>query len=360
MTTKATISFTAYRSFYRVALVCLAAALYIPSVSCKKGFSSDQFVDDKLVVLSEISAADSVKIPIGKTIKAGGGAIIRFEKVNDATVVLTEEQTSSVILQPSYSAQYASNPTSVFTSKRRLKSNTHYTILINHPTLGVVTATTFIPPYPKLVSVDTSSDVYQGVNVLAADITWQDPAATTDYYVIEALKELVKIDHYFIYHGIRYDYDTPQGKTMYNQVKNTPGVILLLDTISQNKFTRLDLYTQDPNTENAHIDNLANPFRRVFLHDNNFSGQTYTTRVYIDPEFFVASDPTQLGRVRLQLKAASKELFDYLILYEKYKTDFGTVPSSQLTSPDGNIQNGIGIFGGSAKREHFYYFDILQ
>jgi hypothetical protein len=202
--------------------------------------------------------------------------------------------------------------------------------------------------------------VYQGNNVLAADITWQDTPDKPDYYVIEALKELVKLNHYFYYHGVRYNYDTEQGKTMYASVQSVPGVRLLVDTVSQNKFIRLDLYTQDPNTENAHIDNLVNPFRRIFLKDNNFSGQAYTTRVYIDPQFFVAAGTPQLGRVRLQLKAASKDLFDYLMLYEKYKTDFGSVPASQLISPDGNIQNGIGIFGGSARRERVYYFDDLH
>jgi hypothetical protein len=46
--------------------------------SCKKNFSSDQFEDDKLVVLAEITAGDSVKIPIGKTIKVENGNLIRF------------------------------------------------------------------------------------------------------------------------------------------------------------------------------------------------------------------------------------------------------------------------------------------
>src|SRR3954447_11521355 len=105
-------------------MACIAGA------SCKKGFSSQQFVDDKIVVLAEISAADSIRIPVGKTIKAGGGNIIRFEKVNDATVVLTEEQLSSVVLQPNFAGQFASNPTTVFTTRRRFKSNTRYTVLI--------------------------------------------------------------------------------------------------------------------------------------------------------------------------------------------------------------------------------------
>jgi len=341
-------------------ILLLLVLACITGGSCKKGFSSDQFVDDKIVVLAEISAADSIKVPVGKTIKAGGGNVIRFEKVNDATVVLTEEKTNSVVLQPSFLPQFASNPTTVFTTRRRFKSNTHYTVLINHPTLGVVTATTLIPPYPRLTAVDTSSQLLQNKNLLAADITWQDTQDKPEYYIIEALKELLKIGHYFIYQGVRYDYDTDKGKTLYSQVSGTPGVKLLTDTTSLNKFVRLGLYTQDQNTENVRIDNLDNAFRRIFLRDNNFGGQSYTTRVYIDPQFFKASSPSQKGRVRLQLKSASKELYDYFVLYEKYKTDFGSVPANQLSSPDGNIQNGIGIFGGSAKREKIYYFDDLH
>ncbi|HSC40386.1 MAG TPA: DUF4249 family protein [Chitinophagaceae bacterium] len=352
--------FNSTRRRWPDALLWLAALAWVAGSACKKGFSSDQFVDDKIVVLAEISALDSIKVPIGKTIKAGGGNIIRFEKVNDATVVLTEEKTISTILQPNFSALYASNPTSVFTTKKRFKSNTHYTILINHPTLGVVSATTLIPVYPKLTGVDTSADIYQGKNLLAADITWQDPIASAEFYVIEALKELVKVNHYFIYRGVRYDYDTPPGKALFAQVSSTPGVRVLMDTVSLNKFVRLGVYTQDNNTENAHIDLLTNSFRRIFLTDNSFNGQSYTTRVWIDPQFFRATEPSQKGRVHLQLKSASKELFDYLILYEKYKTDFGSVPANQLTSPDGNIQHGIGIFGGSAKREKIYYFDELK
>src|SRR3954471_23387927 len=91
--------------------------------ACKKNFSSDQFEDGKLVVLAEITALDSVKIPIGKTIKVENGSLIRFEKVNDATVTITENNTTSWVLQPNYSQQYINNPTSVFTNRKRFKAN---------------------------------------------------------------------------------------------------------------------------------------------------------------------------------------------------------------------------------------------
>src|SRR5690349_17808408 len=96
-------SLTGNRTAWLVLLVLFISA-------CKKNFSSDQFEDDKLVVLAEITALDTVKIPIGKTIKVENGSLIRFEKVNDATVTITEENAPSWVLQPNYSAQYMNNP----------------------------------------------------------------------------------------------------------------------------------------------------------------------------------------------------------------------------------------------------------
>jgi hypothetical protein len=235
--------------------------------------------------------------------------------------------------------------------------NTTYKIEINHPTLGTVKATAVIPNYPRLISVDTSSSQFNNKDVLAATITWKDSLDKEEFYVIEALKELVHVSHYFIYQNKRYSYDTQQGKDLYGQVKNTPGIRILSDTIGLNKYTRLNLYTNDNNSENARIDKLTNPFRRIFFLDQSFNGNYYTTTVYIDKQFF--TDPAQKGRVRLQLKSVGRELYNYLKLYEKYKTDFGSVPTNQLVSPTGNVQNGLGIFGGSAKREKIYYFDVL-
>lgn len=340
----------------------LLLVLLLPVImaSCKKNFSSDQFIDDKLVVLAEITAGDSIKIPIGKTIKVGGGGIIRFEKVNDVSVVFTEEKSSSILLQPNWSSQFATNPTTMFTNRRRLKSNTTYSILIKHPTLGVVEASTHIPQLPKVTTIDTSSQVYKGIPLLAADIAWADDTNNKNFYIIEAVKELLTVRRYFFYQGRRYDYDTPNGKNLFNQLMNTTTPAhLYRDTVSQNKFLRINLYTADANTDNTDISSLDNPFRRIFLPDRSFSGLSYSTRVYIDPQFFESADPKQKGRIRLEVKCASKELYDYLLLYERYKTDFGFVPANQLPSPTGNISNGLGIFGGSSKKEKIFYFDTL-
>lgn len=325
--------------------------------SCKKSFSTNRFVEDKLVVLSEISAGDSIKIPVGKSIKVGNGNLIRFDKVNDARVLLRESNGPALTLNVNYSPQYASSPSSLYTSRRRLRSNTSYSIEVQHPILGTLTATTHIPSFPK-VSVDTFYGEFKGKPVLGMDVSLEGPFDEKSLYVFEALKELMQMRHYFVVNGLRYSYDTPQGKTLYAQVSPDGSLPILKDTISQNKFLRLNLFTEDANTENASLDNLDNPFRRVFLSKLAAGQGSYQIKLYIDPQFFVATDPTQRGRVRFQIKLASKELFDYFLVYEKYKTDFGLVPSSQLVSPTGNISgNGLGIFGGSAKRERVFYFD---
>jgi len=350
-----------YQSFFFLSgkWTGLVLLLLLAAAGCKKGFTSDQFEDDRLVILAEISAGDSVKIPVGKTIKVGNGNLLRFERVNDATVTLKEENSRTWILQPSFAWQFASNPTSVFTNRKRYKSNTIYSIEIKHPTMGVATATTRIPMFPKWTTVDTTTQEHESRNTLAVTINFQDPADKDDYYIVEGIKELLKPGKSFVYQGVRYDYYTTQGKALYDQVKNVPGVVLHNDTVSINKFLRLELYTEDVATENARLESLHNPFRRLFLTDKSFNGQSYTLKFYVDKQFFTATEPLHKGRVRIQFKAVSKELFDYLLDYEKYKTDFGSVPANQLPSPAGNVTNGLGILGGSARREKIYYFDRL-
>jgi hypothetical protein len=170
---------------------------------------------------------------------------------------------------------------------------------------------------------------------------------------------LVRLSHYFYWKGTRYSYDKPDGKKLYEQVKNSPGVKLFCDTLPSNIFKRLTIFTDDPNVDNAQASSLDSPFRRIFLPGQFVSGQSYTTSFSIDRKYFTADNDTSRGRVLVQVKSVSPELYNYLFWYEKYKSDIGSVPPGQLYSPPGNIQNGLGIFGGSARREWAFYFDGL-
>lgn len=344
--------------FCKKHIILALGLILLYSTSCKKSFSSDRFVEDKLVILSEISANDSIHIPIGKSIRVGNGNLIRFDKINDARVQLQEENGAWLTLNVNYSSQYATNPSSIYTNRRRVRPATTYKIEVQHPILGTVTATTRIPQIPKLVFVDSFYTERKGKHLLALDVNLLGPFDAGSLYVFEALKEMMEIRRYFVFAGARHNYETPQGKALYAQIGGPAVSPLFRDTVSQNKFLRLNLYTDDQNTENSKFDNLENPFRRVFLSDIPSGANAYPARLYVDPQFFTSTDPLQKGRVRIQIKLVSRELFDYFLVYEKYKTDFGIVPASQLVSPNGNIsKNGLGIFGGSARRERIYYFD---
>jgi hypothetical protein len=187
-----------------------------------------------------------------------------------------------------------------------------------------------------------------------------DSPGVSHNYVFEAVKQLIRLSHYFYWQGIRYNYDKPDGKKLYAQVKNSPGVKLFCDTLPSNIFKRLSIFTDDPNVDNAQASSLDSPFRRIFLPAPVVSGQSYTASFSIDRKYFAADNDGSRGRVLVQIKSVSPELYNYLFWYEKYKSDIGSIPPGQLYSPPGNVQNGLGIFGGSARREWVFYFDNLQ
>lgn len=328
--------------------------------SCKKNFLPEVGGEDKIVILSEATADDLVRIPIGKTIRAGGGNLVKFEKVNDATVVLQEENGAKWLLKADKSPQFANNPASIFYTRHHFRANTHYTIEVMHPVLGSAKAGTKIPPPVKLIALDTITTFRQGKPVLTVSITLQDSLNYPNAYIIEAVKQLVTIKRYFYYLSKKHDYDTPDGASLYERVKNVPGVHLLRDSIPKQQFVRLNLFCTDANIDNLRFDNPDKPLRRIFLPDHTFDGGLYTLKFSLEKDFFTGNTPEEKGRILLQVKSASRDLYKYLLTYEKYKSDFGTLPANQLTSPAGNVQGGLGVFGGAAQLERVWYMEDLR
>jgi hypothetical protein len=316
-------------------------------------------VNNELVILAEITAGDSLKVPVSKSIQVGNGGIISFEKVNSANVKIARQDGRSWTLKLNTSPDYAGNPASIYTAPQRPRPGTTYTLQVQDPLSGTVSSQTTIPPPIHVIGVDTATDVRNGSPVLRLKFTLIDTSTANHYFVFEAVKEIMRTAHYFFWQGIRYSYERPEGKKLYEQVKNNPGVRLFCDTSSSNNFLRLNVFTDDANVDNAQVSSLDSPFRRIFLPGQAFNG-IYTTSFLVDRKHFTSSDSSSRGRVLLQVKSVSPELYNYLFWYEKYKSDISSVPPSQLYSPPGNIQNGLGIFGSSSKRQWVYYFDPLH
>ncbi len=351
---------TSFQTFAQTGWTGILLLLLFTAGSCKKNFLPDQSGDDKIVILAEITAGDMARVPISKTIHAGGGNLVNFEKLNDATVTLQEGNHSKWLMKVDKSAQYADNPACVFYYRHNFKYNTFYTLEVQHPVLGNAKAVTIIPPPLPHITIDTVHSLHQGKQVLKVTLEWKDSAGRADLYIVEAVKQLIKMRRYFYFGGTRYDYDTKDGAKLFEQVKDRPGVRLLLDTLLQQKFLRLNLYSSDKNLDNFRFENPESAMRRMFLTDQAFNGETYKLVFSIDKDLFTASTPDQKGRILLQMKSASKDLYKYLVTYEKYKTEFGSIPANQLTSPAGNVLNGLGVFGGDTQREIVWYYDELK
>lgn len=311
----------------RPILMVLLLALMLPEIACHKDPYQDQPVNNELVILAEITAGDSVKIPVSKSIQVGNGGIISFEKVNSASVKLAREDGKSWTLKLNTSPDYAANPASIYSAPQKPRFNTTYTLQVQDPLSGTVISRTTIPPPVHVKDVDTATVIRNGSPMLRLRFTLVDSPGANHHFVFEALKEGLRKKHH--------------------------------DTISSNSFQRLNVFTEDGNVDNAQVSSLDSPFRRIFLPGRIFNG-FYTTSVLVDRKYFKAGDPHNPGRVLLQLKSVSAELYNYLFWYEKYRSDIGSVPPGQLYSPPGNIQHGLGIFGGSSRRQWVYYFDPLK
>ena len=339
---------------------CLVLCLLQFLPSCKKSFYNNRKLSDKLVVFGEITAGDSVKISIGKSLIVGNGTPITFEKINNASVFLSPDNGASRQLLINNSTFFTGNPTSIYSHSKSVDFKASYSLEVKHPLLGIVTSRTMIPGPFNVDNVNTEEDDVNGEDAFIFSFSLNDPGSEKNYYVFEAVKELLKVSKYFLWQGVRYDYNTQEGEELYERVKDEPDVALVTDTITTNKYIRLNLFTQDQKTDNDEFGSLDSSFRRIFIMDSTFNGQPYYGQFAVSMKYFQANTPEETGRVLIQVKSVTKELYDYLSHYEKYKSEFGNIPTGQLTSPPGNIVNGLGVFGGVSKKEWKFYFDDLE
>ncbi|MBS1600419.1 MAG: DUF4249 family protein [Bacteroidetes bacterium] len=333
--------------------------LAIITGSCKKQLYNSQLLPDKMVVLAEITAGDSANIPIGETLSAGSGGEINFQKLNSVSASISS-QAGMQSLSLNTSPDFTDNPMAVYSNPANFEKNTEYTLSATEPQIGSISATTKIPNDFSVGNIESEMDDLNGKRVLKFRFVINDAGDEKNYYMFEAVKQLVSISRHFFWQGNQYDYNTPSGYDLYQQVKNNPGVALLLDTVLTDRFIRLNVYTRDSRTDNASMSSLDSSFRRIFITDSLFNGGEYQTELDIDRTNFVGDSPSTIGIVRVQMKSVAKELYDYLSQYEKYMLAFGNFPVNSLVSPSGNINNGFGVFGGSYRKQWSFYYDVLQ
>jgi len=330
------------------------------SGSCVKNSYNNRQQEDKLVVLTEIIAGDSANIPIGTTRPAGSGTAVNFQKLNDVQASIRSQDGASENLQLNITPDFISGPLAVYSGGSPFQYQTEYTLSASDPQRGTIEAKTTIPGDFTAHYLQSENDDLNGRPVFRFAFSIEDPADQKNNYIFEAVKQLVTISRYFFWQGQKYNYDETPGYNLFQQVKGNPGVVLLLDTLKTHQFIRLNVFTKDTRTANAAMGSTDSAYRRIFLNDSLFNGMKYETEILVARDHFKMANPQEIGIVQIQVKSVSKELYDYLLQYEKYNLDFGNFAVSNLVSPSGNIQNGFGIFGGSVKKQWSFYYDSLR
>jgi hypothetical protein len=183
-----------------------------------------------------------------------------------------------------------------------------------------------------------------------------DQGGEENYYVVEAVKQILDIQGQFEYDGGWYDLYTNQY--LYDSLK-AAGVNLLtqFDTSFSDTYSRVNIYTADPVTENLKFGNSLAAYKRVFLNDLGFNGGSYNLRVFLQRDQVASSEQWSRGRALIKVKSVSKEYFTYLTGYEQ-KGNGGLLNTvGPPIKIDGNVQNGLGVVGGVYLQQFAYYFD---
>lgn len=333
-------------------LTLLACSLF---AACEKGFG-EQNGRRLLVVLAEITAGDTAAVPVGKSLLTTTGTAIHFDRISNADVVILDGNNTQTRLAYNDGTAFAGHPAAMYTAPLVFQPGA-YRLEVRHPSLGRAAAHTIIPRPVAASQMSWHNALQDGRPVLVFNFTLADPQPERNFYIFEAVKQSVALDRYFYYQGNRISYDSAGGRELYDREAAAAGALLLRDTVPLPRFTRLELYTYDKRTENSAY-GLDSTFDRIFITDSLFNGQAYPTFFSVVRDHF--EEAAAPGRVLIRIKSVSRELYEYLVSYQKYKAVFGTVPTTHLPSLKGNIENGFGIFGGASKREWVFYYDKLE
>ncbi len=340
----------------------LCMILFLSGISCDKTPNFDLPTRNKIVILAEVTAGSSAYIPISQAAIIGSGAPLHFAEVTDASVAITGNDGSSMQLQLSAPSANDSIPGSVYTNTSLFDAGTEYYLTVAHPLLGEVKAATYIPSIFTISRGEIEESEINGQSVMNFNFTINDNGDEENYYLFEALRQPVYLEHFFYWKGVKYNYDTEEEQEFHEQLEDEEDVDIPIvkDSIVSNEFIRLPVFTKDLNTANTSIGALDSSFNRIFIDDKTFNGRLYAASFSVPSALLGPATGNETGRVVIRIKSADKNFYRYMLQYEKYKTDFGKMPIDHLNTPSGNISNGLGVFGGVYKNEWSYNYEDLD
>lgn len=186
--------------------------------------------------------------------------------------------------------------------------NTKFKINVSHPSYPTIESEMTTTTKVDIVSVDTASIIKDQQPYLKTRLTWNDPSATDNYYIIRMKST---------YTSTNESYEYP--------------LYLLSNDVSVD------------NSENTDIDGSIYPVSDLMFNDDKFNGQTKTLEFLTSfyPHYSEPSNPSTVS-YDIYLITMNKETYQYYVSMKKnIYMDFFSEPVKVYS----NILNGFGIFG---------------
>jgi hypothetical protein len=320
--------------------------LPLPDISAKK----------EIVLLGELIANDSINFRGGQSIPLSSGSVLKFDLPDYLTVSIQAGASPAVPIVGRRDEFTDMVHTLVFSSLDMVQPGGKYALTAYNDQLGTATCAVTIPKAFDVDIIDTATILYSGSDLFKVQVTIDDDGSKDNFYVLEALRQKINIDGSFVYNG--QTFTVSGSRNLYDSLKQAnvlPSV--QWDSTFSKTYDRIDIYTNDANTENIKLSNVLSTNRRILLSDKTFNGNSYTTSVYLDKTLFTSASDSSKGQIVVLIKSVCEPYFDFLKGYEMYEPTTGFTSLAQPVKIDGNIQNGMGIIGGVYQHKFVYLFD---
>lgn len=328
--------------------------LVIMFASCNKTLKlPDVGVERKIVLLGELIANDSAYMRAGQSVPLTSSSSLKFELLNGLTITMEDNTGTSVLLNGYIDDLSSTLYTLPYSSVSKIQAGNTYNITATHIKMGTAKATVQIPDAFNAITTSIENTLYASDSAIKINIQIHDPSASQNYYVIEAVKQIMDVKGFFKYNGNWLL--IASNKYLYDQEKANGNIEERYDTTYHKNYLRNLVYTEDINAENAIVKSNTEANRRILLRDRAFNGQSYNTTIYIAIDLM--DSLYQKGRLLLQIKSVSQPYFMYLKRYDEQIDQGGMNTLGQPVKVEGNITNGVGIVGGVYKNEYIIRHD---
>jgi hypothetical protein len=337
------------RSFIVVVLILTTASCYkdlpLPGANGTK----------KIVLLGEFTAGDSLLLRAGQSIVVASNRALRMELVSGLMIDVADTAAGNYPMGGFVDEYVQILYTIPFLAQHKAVPGHTYRVSALHPVMGTATASVRIPEQIVAVVTDTLSAVYQSDSTLRIKVRIKDPVLSSNYYVLEAVKQQMFIEGYFLKDGdllsIR------QNRDMYEAMKAAGPVTTSFDTAYSSSYIRLPVYTTDPNTENVGLKGGFTSSSRILLKDKAFNGGDYEVTLYAAKNNTDFTTENPKGRMIFYIKSVSEDYFRYLRSYELSNPSVYYNSFDQPVKLEGNVQNGAGMIGGVSRITYTYITD---